>query len=258
MAYNKKILLLIIISILISSSCSKDVSQKYEKKVLTIAAASSLTLPMNDIIENFKKNNPSYDVILNYASSGSILKQIQEGAPIDIFLSASNSQFDSLIESNLILKDNSKLLLSNSMVLITYRDKVNLNDNTKFDFINYNYSIGDPNSVPAGKYSYEIMQKLNIWKKNNVNQITAKSVKQVLSYVESKNVDFGIVYNTDALNNKNVEVIYEFPDNLHSSISYPIGIIETSNNDNSKFLYDYITSDDSIEIFKSYGFKKIN
>lgn len=255
----KKILIFtsIFLSVFILSSCSN--AKEQNEVQLTLAAAASLTNPMNEIIQNFESNNPNYDVVLSFSSSGSLLKQIEEGAPIDIFLSASTSKFDSLLD-NKISKENSQILLSNAMSLITYKEKVFSDNEDKTghnNFTNYTYSIGDPESVPAGRYAYETINNLNFWTEDNENQITAKSVRQVLSYVETKNVEYGIVYSSDAYNNDNVKIVREFDSSLHSPINYPIGILDDSDNESTRKLYEYLISDDALKVFLEYGFKEV-
>ncbi len=254
---KKTIIYTLLLSIIIFvSACTS--SQEPSERSITIGAAASLTNPMKEIIANYERDNPNANIILNFAASGSLLKQIEEGAPIDIFISASDSKFEPLLDTK-ISKENSLSLLSNSMALISYKDKKFLGeeDNENFsNFTDYSYSIGDINSVPAGRYAYEILSNKGIWTDNNQNQITAKSVRQVLNYVESKNVEYGIVYLSDAFENDKVEVLKVFEDSSHSKINYPIGIIDEYLDEESKKLYDYIISDESIKIFENYGFKK--
>jgi len=256
---KKQLFILIFMLMLMSfSGCSN--SNSSDKTTITIAAATSLTNPMNQIIENFKDKNPDYDVVISFASSGSLLKQIEEGAPIDIFLSASTSKFDSLLGEQISV-ENSQILLSNSMTLITYKDKVFSNGEVESgysDFTNYTYSIGDPDSVPAGRYAYEVLKSLELWTASNENQITAKSVRQVLNYVESHNVDYGIVYSSDAHNNEKVRILKDFDSSIHSAINYPIGILDEYLSDETKVLYNYIVSDEAMDVFVDHGFKSID
>ncbi|MGB3368415.1 MAG: molybdate ABC transporter substrate-binding protein [Acidaminobacteraceae bacterium] len=256
---KKQIIALIFILTLVSlTGCSNNDS--LNSKTITIAAAASLTNPINKIIENFEVENPDYDIVVSFASSGSLLKQIEEGAPIDIFLSASTSKFDSLLGKKISV-ENSKILLSNSMTLITYKDKVfsNSEEEAGFnDFTNYIYSIGDPESVPAGRYAYEILKSLDLWTASNEKQITAKSVRQVLNYVESHNVDYGIVYSSDAFNNGKIKILKDFDKSTHSAINYPIGILDESLNNETKVLYNYIISDKAMDVFLEYGFKQLD
>lgn len=249
---SKKLITLILSTALIFTGCAKQ----EEKKEITISAAASMTSPLNQIIAEFEKDNPSYHIVVNYGSSGSLAKQIEEGAPVDIFISASKEKFQPLLDKG-IIKDKNDLFLSNSLVLVTYKDfdVTKLISSNYTDFIEFKYSIGDPSTVPAGKYALEAMTSLGIYDDKSTNMVLAKSVKQVLEYVETQNVDFGIVYKTDTFNNDKIQLLKEYDPSLHGKISYFIGIIDLSANDDTEVIYDYILSEDSKAIFSEYGFK---
>lgn len=249
---SKKLIMLMLSTTLIFTGCAKHEA----KKEIIISAAASMTVPLDQVVSNFEDAHPEYDVITNYGSSGSLSKQIEEGAPVDIFISASKAKFQPLLDKE-IIKDKNSLFLSNSLVLITYKDfdTTKLSDGELNDFTSYKFSIGDPSTVPAGKYASEAMTSLGIYNTDNTNMILAKSVKQVLEYVETQNVDFGIVYKTDTYNNDNIQLLKEYDPNLHGKISYYIGIIDESVNEETSVIYDYILSDESIDIFSKYGFK---
>lgn len=117
-------------------------------------------------------------------------------------------------------------------------------------------SIGTPESVPAGKYAKELLEKMDIW--NNIEEkvVYAKDVRQVLTYVETNNVDAGIVYKTDALISEKVNIVDTAEENTHDPIIYPLGVIkDTSHPEEAKLFYDYLQNEKSMDIFKEYGFK---
>ncbi|MFC0611848.1 molybdate ABC transporter substrate-binding protein [Scopulibacillus daqui] len=252
--------------ILIAAGCSPD-SESSEKQAdaktknnresvtLTISAAASLKDALDDIQKSFEKAHPNVKLKFNFGGSGDLQKQIEQGAPADLFISASRENYDQLAKKGLIKEG--KSLLANSLVLITPADsKVSIKNfkNLKNKDI-HKIAIGIPQTVPAGEYAKETLQHLNIWKAIQPKTVMAKDVRQVLSYVETGNVDAGIVYKTDALTSKKVKMDATANHSDHSAIFYPAGIIkDTKHPKAAKTFYDALQAGQSQKIFKKYGF----
>jgi molybdate transport system substrate-binding protein len=234
------------------SGCSKD---SKEKQNIMISAASSLKEPIEEIKNLYEKEN-DVNITLNLGASGTLQKQIEQGADCDIFISASPKQINELEKKDLIKKDSKIDLLQNKLVLVSNKES-----NKKFD-PNDNelkFSIGTPKVVPAGDYAKESLEKMGIYEKLKDKIIYAKDVKQVLSYVETNNVDFGMVYKSDALSSDKCKIYEEVNDNMHKPIVYPAAIVANKKNESQseKFL-KYLNRTESKEIFEKHGFECVN
>ena len=237
----KKILLvLIVISSLIG--CNKG---KKEKETVTISIAASLTDGIEEIAKNYTKDT-GIEVRINLGGSGSLKKQMEEGAPVDFIFLASKDHIDKLAETK--VTDESKYLLENSLVVIGNK-KIN---NLKDILINTEKTLatGDPDFVPAGRYAKDVLIKLNLWKNFNDNILFTKDVRSALFYVKIGEVGYSIVYRTDALLLKDKEIYY-IDTSLHSPIIYGSGV-KIGSLPGKKFS-DYLIK--NIEIFEKYGFK---
>ncbi len=223
---------------------------------LTISAAASLQDALNDIKVHFEKEHPHVNIIYNFGASGSLQQQISQGAPVDLFFSAAEDKFQKLVQDGQINKQNETDLVGNELVLVVPTNSKkgihSFEDLTKADKI----SIGTPDSVPAGQYAKQTLEKLNIWTAVEGKMAYAKDVRQVLTYVETGNVDAGIVYKTDALISPKVKIVSSAKENTHDPIIYPVGVIKNSSHPNEATLfYHYLQNKKSVMIFEKYGFK---
>jgi len=226
---------------------------------LTISAAASLQNVMKAIKPLYEEAYPDREIVYNFASSGSLQRQIAQGAPVDVFISAAVDKMDALEEKDLILTETRCDLLKNQMVLVTQEEN-NANFNiTDFqdlttDKINL-IALGEPESVPAGKYAQEVLNFFNIADKVNSKAVYGKDVRQVLNYVATGNVEAGVVYRTDAQVSKNVEIIAIAPEESHSPVIYPVAVIKDSNTPEiGKELIEFLSTDEAQAVFEEYGF----
>ncbi|WP_407658039.1 molybdate ABC transporter substrate-binding protein [Lederbergia citri] len=254
---KKLILFFISVILLIISGCSSNKLEASEKDVeITISAAASLQDALNDIKPLFEEKNPHIKINFNFGASGALQQQISQGAPVDLFFSAAEDKFDKLIEDGLIDQKQGIDLVGNELVLV-----IPVNSNTGIesfeDLIKAGQiSIGTPESVPAGQYAKETLQNLHLWADVEGKIVYAKDVRQVLTYVETNNVDAGIVYKTDALISLKVKMVATAKENSHAPIIYPIGVIKNSRNPiEAKRFYEFLQNESSIDIFEKYGFK---
>lgn len=228
-----------------------------ENVELLVSAAASLTDVLNELREIYIEKNPQVALDFTYGSSGALQAQIEEGAPVDVFLSAAQKQMDALQEGGHIVEDTRKTLLINKVVLITPADSElqieSFEDLTKDDV--KKIAIGDPSNVPVGQYSEEVFTNLNIIDDINPKAVYATDVRTVLTWVESGEVDCGIVYATDAYTTDKVKIIAEAPEGSHKEVSYPVAAVKDSKNlEASQAFIDFLSTEESKEIFKKYGF----
>lgn len=223
---------------------------------LTISVAASVQDAMKEIQTAYQEEAPNVTITYNFGSSGSLAQQIAQGAPSDIFLSASQKWMDDLEEKGQILTESRKDLLQNTMVLIAPVDKADITDFKDFETEQINkVAIGEPESVPAGRYAKEVLTSLNLFDAMQSKLVFGKDVRQVLTYVETGNVDAGLVYATDAQISDQVQIIATAPADTHSPIVYPIAVVQDSENaEAAEAFLDFLSSDTAVAIFQGYGF----
>jgi molybdate transport system substrate-binding protein len=243
------------------AACSNSAENKTKEKeniTLTVSAAASLQNTLTTIQELYKKEHPEVTLTFNFGASGALQQQISQGAPVDLFFSAAEDKLDLLVEEGIIDTQDQVDLFKNNLVLITnkaanssiqnFSDLTNLDEDKKI-------AIGIPESVPAGKYGKEALQSLDIWSKVEEKFVFAKDVRQVLSYVETNNVEAGIVYGTDALVSDKVQVVDTADASTHTPIIYPLGIINSSKHyKEAKQLYDFLQSEEVLKVYEKDGF----
>ena len=225
---------------------------------LKVYAASSMTNAVNDIAQQFETK---YDVTVTpvYGGSSSIARQILNGAPADIFISANTKWMDYLVKSKAVKNDSVTNLVRNSLVLIAPKASTI----EPFDFSDANawnqalegnrLALGNPVSVPAGMYAKESLTNLSVWKKLERQIAPAKNVRLALALVERGEAPLGVVYKTDALLTDKVKVVGEFANDTHADIIYPAAIVKDSTQ--SEQFFEYLKSDDAKKVFAQYGFQ---
>jgi len=240
------------------ASCKPASSSENSSKPrnITVSAASSLKDALIEIQPKFEKEN-NIKLTFNLEASGILQKQIEEGAPVDLFISAGNKQIDELEKKNLIDRSSKINLLKNKLVLIVgndYKDKIK--SVTDLVTIKDKISMGNPLTVPAGQYAKESLQYLKLMDKLSDKIVPAKDVKQVVTYVENNEVAAGIVFKSDATTIKHSFILLTFAENSHNPIVYPAALINNSKEKEAgnKFL-QYLSSSDAQKIFKKYGFE---
>lgn len=247
---------------LVMSGCSSNEGSKKqnagsEKVELTISAAASLQDAINEIKTAYEKENANVKINLNLGASGALQQQISQGAPVDLFFSAAEDKFEKLKDEKLIEKGIN--LIGNEIVLVVPKES-NQSINEFEDLPKVKkIAIGTPETVPAGQYGKETLENIGIWKDSEENLVYAKDVRQVLTYVETENVDAGIVYKTDALTSEKIKITATATEDTHTPINYPVGVIkESSHLEEANKFYEYLQTKEAMEIFVKYGFADIN
>lgn len=199
-------------------------------------------------------------VIFVYAASSAIAKQIEQGAPADIFVSADLQWMDYLESKQRIAKDTRSTLLGNTLVLIAPTDSsVQINSVNAELLIaalaDGKLAMGEPNTVPAGKYGKAALEALGAWDALASKVAGAENVRAALAYVARKEAPLGIVYATDAKTEPKVKVIYTFPESTHPPIVYPAALTSTSQSEAAKAFLAFLGSNTASAIFTAQGFK---
>ena len=243
---------------LLLTGCSSSTKKEDKTIELNISAAASLKEAIADLEAAYTSKNPEVSFVINYGSSGSLQQQIEQGAPCDLFISAGEKQMTALEEEGLLLDGTNKDLVKNSLVLVTSNDsKISSIDSLNSDAVS-KIALGEPSSVPAGKYADETLTSLAIKDSLNNKLVFAKDVKEVLAWTASGNADAGFVYLSDALSSDGVKIVETISEEYHSPITYPVAIIKDSDDiDAAKAFEDFLFTDEAQEIFEKYGYKSV-
>ena len=256
---NKTILLILtalffISTPLFASPRSESPSAAAQRQSITIAAAASLrNVYENELIPLFQRMNPNITVSGVYDASGRLQNQIVAGLPVDIFMSASPLEMDFLAERNLIDRSSVQVFLRNRVVLI--KSTGIPTQVTGFEnVLSANMiAVGNPESVPAGRYAREVFTSLGIWEDVLAKASLATNVTEVLFWVAEGNAEVGVVYKSDAVSDNRVEIIDTAVEEI--SASYPVGI--TSNSQHraaAQAFINFLSSEESLAIFRRHGF----
>ncbi len=242
------------------ASANQENLQKANTPVgLTVSAAVSLKDALEKIAPSFEKKENA-KLFFNFGSSGDLQTQVEQGAPVDIFISAGKKQIDALAQEGLIKKKSCFNWLGNDLVVVVPKtSKMHIAKLADLTTSNLNkIAIGEPESVPAGQYSKETLEKAGIWLALQPKIVMAEDVRQVLGYVETGNVDAGFVYSSDAAISQGVKIILRVPDNYHKPIVYPVAMIASSRQAKiaAKF-EDYLKSPEVLKVLGEFGFKII-
>ncbi|MGD1804935.1 molybdate ABC transporter substrate-binding protein [Dapis sp. BLCC M126] len=253
---------IVILTCLSIISCSPNTnnssSQSTASRInLTVSAAASLKDVMTEIKPIYEQEKTNVSLTLNLASSGSLRQQIEQGAPVDLFISASPSHINMLQEKGIIIDESPRNLLKNQMVLIVPQENtasVNTFQDLTKDPIS-KISIGEPKSVPAGRYGKEVLTSLGIYEAVEPKIVFAKNVRQIVNYVATGNIDAGIVYRTDTNASEEVKIVANAPEKSHTPVVYPIAIIKDSKNiEAAKQLEEFMFTPEVKAVFEKYGF----
>ncbi|MCC9620281.1 molybdate ABC transporter substrate-binding protein [Thalassospira sp. MA62] len=234
-------------------------STAYAKNI-TVFAAASLTDAMTKAAERFEEKTGDH-VLLSFASSSTLARQIAAGAPADIFVSANQKWMDWLSDQDLIKTDTRHDVLANGLVLITPSDSalgmVTIDDQTGFlDMIGADdrIAVGDPDHVPAGIYARQSLESLKKWDVVEPRLARADNVRAALALVERGEAPLGIVYRTDAAIAQDVKIIGTFPANSHTPITYPVAITADATSSDATVFLDWVLGNEAADIFESFGF----
>lgn len=242
------------------SSCATQEKNQSQQSELTVSAATSMQKVLQELRVLYSQKHPQTNIVFNFGSSGSLQHQIEQGAAVDIFISAAPKQMNNLAANKLLLSKTRHDLAKNKMVLIVPRNNKSIDSFADLaDRSVEKIALGEPTSVPAGQYAQEILTSLNLIDEVKPKAIYGTDVRQVFNYVATGNTDAGIVYRTDALDNKEVKIVDVAPENTYSSVIYPVAIIKESKNiQAAQQVLQFLLSAEAQTIFQRNGFTPLN
>lgn len=238
----KKLTILILALLLPVSAFSKEI---------VVSAAASLKNCLEEILPEYEKLSGD-KVLLNLGGSGTLRTQIENGVPVDLFISADQKNVKILVDKNIVKKENTYDFLSNSLILVkSPYSKSSVNSVEELKNSDVYLVIGNPDTAPVGNYTLTALKNLEILDKLNKEKLVyAKDVSAVVQYVEMGEADFGVIYNSDRNRMKNPIVVEEFPENSYDKVIYSVAIL--NNSDDVKKLFEFLR--ENKEVFKKYGF----
>jgi molybdate transport system substrate-binding protein len=223
---------------------------------INVSAAASLTDALQEIARAYEATSMDR-IVLNLGASSLLARQIEEGAPADLFLSADEAKMDSLGRKRLLLAGTRRSVLSNTLVVVVPLDS-RLKLSGPQDLASSSIralALAEPQTVPAGIYAKEYLQQAGLWRKVIDRVIPTENVRAALAAVESGNADAGIVYKTDAEISQRVRVAYEVAVDVGPKISYPFAILaETRHPEEARRFLAYLSSPPALDVFRRYGF----
>lgn len=200
-----------------------------EPVVLTLSAAASLREAVTELAGRYEAAHPGTTVRVNLGASGALRQQIEQGARVDVFVSAAEGPMDALAERGLVDPATRADLAGNALVVVVPRGSTAVEDFRDLASPRVGrVALGAPASVPAGEYALEVLRALGVAAAVEAKAVYAQNVRQVLAYVESGNVDAGIVYATDAAASSRVTVAAAAPPGSHRPIVYPLAVVRAS------------------------------
>jgi len=223
---------------------------------ITVFAAASLTDSLRQIAAVYERASGD-KIVFNFGASSTLARQIEAGAPADLFFSADEAQMNILAKQGLVDPATRQDRLGNSLVVVVPNDS-SLRITSANDLANANVkqiALADPRAVPAGVYAKAWLQKLHLWPAIEPKVVPTENVRAALAAVASGNVDAGVVYKTDAAISRSVKIAYEVPRADGPDIRYPMALVKGLQEPGAakKFL-DYLASEEAGQIFLRYGF----
>lgn len=222
---------------------------------VVISAAASLADVMKPLQSGFEAEHQSVKLRFNFGSSGALQQQIEQGAPVDLFISAAKAPMDAIVAKRLAAPEAVKQLAANQVVLI--RPKSDANGITSWQQLGQvkQLALGNPQHVPAGQYGKAVLEHLHLWDRMQGRLILGEDVRQVLNYVESGEVQAGLVYSTDAAQSQKVVVVAEAPAGSHPPVIYPMAALkEAKHAAQAEAFAAYLLSPKGQQVLKQYGF----
>jgi molybdate transport system substrate-binding protein len=235
-----------------------------QSAAITVSAAISLKDALDDLgaifqLQQKRKNGGGAVVTFNYGGSGTLARQIEQGAPVDVFFSAAEKQMDELAAQGSIEADSRRDLVGNALVLIAPAQATTLHSFQ--DLTNprvKTLALGETSTVPAGAYARQTLEHLGLFTAIEKKVVYAKDVRAVLTYVETGDADAGMVYQTDANTSKNVRVIAVAPADSHDPILYPAAVLRDSKNKPAaRAFLEFLAGPDARAVFQTYGFTSV-
>lgn len=228
------------------------VSSSFAQERITIFAAASVKDALDEIVETYQSQIPDADIKVSYASSGVLARQIEEGAPADIYISANKNWMDYLLSGSMVRSENVEIIAENSLVIAVQNAHEDGMQPEQL-LTNERFAMGDPAHVPAGIYGKQAIQALGLWKEAGANAIYGENVRLSLLALERGEVGAAITYYSDVLTTQDVKVGYFFSPSSHDAIIYPAALINPQSDSVAAF-FQFLGGPGAKDVFEKRGF----
>lgn len=252
------VVLALLPGLLFAAGCrDRGGAEEGARAVVTVSAASSLREVMAEVERAYEAAHPDTDVRVNLGSSGALRQQIEQGAEVDVFVSAAERPVDALEAAGRVDPRSRRVLAGNRVVLVVPagRPSAVASWASLGEARVGRVALGAPASVPAGEYALEALRSLGIAEAVAKKAVYAQNVRQVLAYVESGNVDAGIVYATDAAASRGVRVVAAAPPGTHRPVTYVMAVVRDSRDpERAMAVAGFLAGAGGREAFRRRGF----
>lgn len=234
-------------------------SASAQSEQITIFAAASLTNAISEISEEYQQQYND-KIITSFAASSVLARQIEKGAPVDIYISADQQWMDFLQEKQLIENKTRKTILGNTLVVVTFQgsNQTDFDITKNTDWISLlkkdRLAMGDPEHVPIGIYAKEALINLGTWGQVEDKLARTDNVRSTLLLVERQEVPLGVVFKSDSVVSDKVRIVATFPASSHKAVEYPLAIVKEHNTPAVMSFYNFLQGDKAKAIFNKYGF----
>jgi molybdate transport system substrate-binding protein len=242
---------LLLVAILIGSGCGAGKASKVD--TITVSAAASLTDALIEIGRDYERQHPGSKVRLNFGASGKLQRQVEEGAPVDLFVSASPKETTALVRMGRVQPNSVVELLGNALVLVAPQNSSLKRWEDLLSTKVRRIAMGNPDTVPSGRYGQQTLQKRSLWPKVEKKLVFAENVRQALAYAASGDADAAIVFASDASSEARVEVLAVAQSTDHERIVYPAALVGQPRPEAREFL-NYLQGTSAQETFRRHGF----
>jgi molybdate transport system substrate-binding protein len=258
MSPNRLWTLLVVFCALLLAACNAPAQPEQAEKEPIVLAAASLQEALEEAAKAWEAKG-HVPPALSFAGSSALARQVESGAPADVFISADEEWMDELEAKGLLREGTRRTLLGNTLVLIApamSTAEVAFNDPASLPAAlgDGRLAMADPEAVPAGRYGKAALEKLGIWKAVADRIAPSENVRAALALVENGESPLGVVYATDALITLKVKVVARFPATSHPPIRYPAAVLKASDNADAVGFLDFLASAEAHAIFARYGF----
>ncbi len=242
----------VLLTVLLLQFCAAATLQA---ETVRLSVAASMTDALKEIVADYAAGHHDVTLLPNFGASGALAKQIEQGAPADIFISANPDWVNYLAEKQIVAADTEKVFAFNSLVFVGSPKAADFS--LKQVATLQQIALGNPQNVPAGQYAKQALEKVGIYAAMAQAKkfVLASDVRHALMYADQEEVDGAFVYKTDALLAKQAKIILTVPDDLHDKITYPMVLTATGTKSGAvKAFYEYLAGEKTKAVLEKYGF----
>ncbi len=250
---------IVLLMLVFCQGCWQDAEDRQDVTVVTVFAAASTTDAIREVAEAFEESRGAIRIKMSFASSSTLARQIEQGAPAEVCISANPGWMEYLARRSLIEPESRRDFLGNRLALVApVGSGATAQLEEGFELpgsFSGRLALGDPSHVPAGMYARQALEHFGWWEALESRLAPAADVRGALRFVETGQTQRGVVYTTDAAASAKVEVVALFPPESHSPIRYSAAIIKGASNRSVEAFLDFLLSPEAAEIFRNHGFE---